>query len=311
MLEKLAKSDERQFKALTGVSRKIFKKLLVAFSLCYELYQDEQYEKNKAKRKRKPGGGRKGRLDTMEKKHFFILRYLKSYPTFDVLGFDFEMSRSNACTNVHQLMPILLKTLAYLEVLPQREFANVAEVQEAWAEISDLFIDVTERPHYRPGDYESQKEYYSGKKKQHTIQNTIISTAKRFILFLGMTTFGRIHDFTLFKQEFAPDKPWFETFKVWVDLGYLGFDKNYETLELHLPHKKPRKSKANPNPTLTEQQKEENRTMSSFRVVVENAICGLKRFNILVYKFRNRKDDFEDDVVLASAGLHNLSLNLA
>ncbi len=74
MLEKLAKSDERQFKALTGVSRKIFEKLLVAFNLCYDLYQDEQYEKNKVKRKRKPGGGRKGRLDTMEKKLFFILR---------------------------------------------------------------------------------------------------------------------------------------------------------------------------------------------------------------------------------------------
>jgi hypothetical protein len=311
MLEKLAHSDERQFKALTGVSRKIFGKLLVAFSLCYELYQQEQYEKNKCKRQRKPGGGRKGRLDTMEKKLFFILRYLKSYPTYDVLGFDFEMSRSNACTHVHQLLPILLKTLAYLEVLPQREFASAAELQEAWAEISDLFIDVTERPHYRPGDNDTQKEYYSGKKKQHTIQNTVISTAKRFILFLGLTTFGRIHDFALFKQEFTPGEPWFETFKVWLDLGYLGFDKNYETLELHLPHKKPRKSKTNPQPSLTPQQKEENRAMSSVRVVVENAICGLKRFNILVHKFRNRKNDFEDDVILASAGLHNLSLNLS
>jgi DDE superfamily endonuclease/Helix-turn-helix of DDE superfamily endonuclease len=311
MLEKLANSDERQFKALTGVSRKMFAQLLVAFSLCYEQAQQEHDEKKKTKRQRKPGGGRKGRLDTMEKKLFFMVRYLKSYPTYDVMGFDFEMHRANVCRNVHQLMPIVLKTLAHLKVLPQREFATVEELQEAWAEISDLFIDVTERPHYRPGDYEKQKEYDSGKKKHHTIQNTIISTAKRFILFLGMTTFGSMHDFTLFKQAFAPDKPWFEAFKIWVDLGYLGFDKNYQTLELHLPHKKPRKSKANPNPSLTEQEKEENREMSSFRVVVENAICGLKRFNILVHEFRNRTENFEDDVILACAGLHNLSLDLA
>lgn len=311
MLEKLANSDDRQFKALTGISRKMFAKLLVAFSLCYELSQQEAYEKNKATRKRKPGGGRKGRLDTMDKKLFFILRYLKSYPTFDVLAFDFELSRSNACTNVHQLMPILLKSLAHLGVLPAREFASVEGLHEAWAEISDLFIDVTERPYHRPGDYDTQKEYYSGKKKQHTIQNTIISTAKRFILFLGLTAFGSVHDFALFKSEFAPGLPWFEAFKVWVDLGYLGFDKNYATLELHLPHKKPRKSKANPDPALTPEQKDENREISSLRVVVENAICGLKRFNILVHKFRNHTEDFEDDVILAAAGLHNLSLDLA
>lgn len=310
MLEKLAKSDERQFKALTGVSRKMFAQLLVAFSLSYEQYQQERYEQNKAKRKRKPGGGQKGRLNTMEKKLLFILRYLKSYPTFDVLGFEFDLDRSKACTNLHTLFPILLKSLADLKVLPQRAFATVEELQTAWAEISDLFIDVTERPHCRPGEAQAQQEKYSGKKKQHTLKNTVISNIKRFILFLGMTTFGSMHDFTLFKQEFAPDKPWFEAFKIWIDLGYLGFDKNYETLELHLPHKKPRKSKANPNPTLTAQQKEENREISRCRVVVENAICGLKRFNILAHKFRNHTKNFEDDVVLAAAGLHNLSVNL-
>jgi hypothetical protein len=85
----------------------------------------------------------------------------------------------------------------------------------------------------------------------------------------------------------------------------------YQFCPLVVPHKKPRKSKANPDPALTPEQKEENREMSSFRVVVENAICGLKRFNILVHKFRNHTKDFEDDVILAAAGLHNLSLDLA
>ena len=44
------------------------------------------------------------------------------------LAFDFEMSRSSACKNVHHLMPLLLKALAHLEVLPHREFADVEEL---------------------------------------------------------------------------------------------------------------------------------------------------------------------------------------
>jgi len=42
----------------------------------------------------------------------------------------------------------------------------------------------------------------------------------------------------------------------------LGFAKDYKTLELHIPHKKPRKSKSNPTPSLSDQQKLENREIS-------------------------------------------------
>ena len=45
-------------------------------------------------------------------------------------------------------------------------------------------------------------------------------------------------------------------------------------------------------------------------MVVENTICGMKRFNILVIRFRNRKDNLVDDVAVSAAGLHNLMLSL-
>jgi len=82
-------------------------------------------------------------------------------------------------------------------------------------------------------------------------------------------------------------------------------------IESNIPHKKPRKSKANPAPTLTDEQKEENRLSSSIRVIVEHAIGGMKRFNALVAKFRNRTSNFVDDVALSAAGLHNLIVSLA
>ena len=63
----------------------------------------------------------------------------------------------------------------------------------------------------------------------------------------------------MFKKEFNPKIKWFETFNVLVDLGYKGFDKDYKTGTLSIPHKKPRKSKNNPNPKLTQAQKDENR----------------------------------------------------
>jgi Helix-turn-helix of DDE superfamily endonuclease len=45
---------------------------------------------------RKPGGGCKGKLPTMAEKLLFVLYYYKTYPTFDVLGTQFDMVRSKA-----------------------------------------------------------------------------------------------------------------------------------------------------------------------------------------------------------------------
>ena len=46
--------------------------------------------------RRSIGGGRKGSLPTVRDKVIFCLFYLKNYPTFDVLGNLFSLSRSSA-----------------------------------------------------------------------------------------------------------------------------------------------------------------------------------------------------------------------
>lgn len=128
------------------------------------------------------------------------------------------------------------------------------------------------------------------------------------ILFLGKTFAGHVHDYTMLKEEFPPEMPWFECLKVLADLGYQGIVKEYLGDEIQLPHKKTRKSKQNPAPTLTDQQKADNLALSKIRVLVENAICGLKRYNILVHRFRNHKESFEDDVIEIAAALWNFNL---
>ena len=91
-------------------------------------------------------------------------------------------------------------------------------------------------------------------------------------------------------------------------MGYLGIGKDYQADNVSLPHRKPRKSKARPDPQLTDEQKQDNRVLAKLRVYVEHAIGGMKRYRILVDPYRNHKPAFEDDVVAISAGLWNFLL---
>ena len=158
--------DDRQMRALTGMSQEKFDQLLPTFSQVYEQERYKAYEKGlrAGTRKRKPGGGQKGKLPEMEDKLYFILTYYKTYPTFDVLGARFGLARSKANEQVHHLSPILHQTLVEMGHLPKREFKSVADFKATLGDLGQILIDVTERPHQRPKDQEQQQELYSGKK---------------------------------------------------------------------------------------------------------------------------------------------------
>ncbi len=299
--------SDRQFKSLTGLSREQFDQLLEEFASCLEAIKNEQYQNNRKNRKRRPGGGRKGSLKTPENKLFFILYYLKNYPTFDVLGFVFGMSPSKAAENVHALLLVLERAERNLKILPKRVFKGAIEFSELFYNNQDIMIDATEREHFRPKNKKQQKAYYSGKKKRHTVKNTVISDQDKQLVFVGQTVPGSMHDYALFKKEFNPKEDWFNTVKGWLDLGYQGIKTDYQSPEnIRIPYKKPRKSKKNPHPSLTPKQKEENRRIGRKRVTVEHAIGGMKTFHILAIKIRNKLNKFTDKVIYVVAGLWNL-----
>lgn len=302
--------DDRQLRALTGLGETAFNKLLIKFSETRQKHLYKMYAKGviKGSRQRKPGGGSKGRLATDRDKLMFILHYHKSYPTFDVLGTEYNLSRSNANTNVHKLTPILHETLSEMGMVPHRRFKNPIELKAALAGVDLILIDATERAYRRSQNNAIQRLYYSGKQRQHTIKNMVIAGVDKFIYFLGQTFTGHNHDYTMLKTELPPELEWFTDIRVLVDLGYLGIQSDYHGERIEIPHKKPRKSKKNPKPTLTDQQKAENKALSQVRIFVENAISGIKRFNILVHDFRNHTKDFDDRVIAICAGLWNFSL---
>ena len=146
--------DDRQMRSLTGLSMPQFENLVQEFSEYYKKWQEEVYQ----------DGVAKGKLPTMTDKLFFTLVYLKTYPTFDVLSTQFNMSRSKSNENIHKLMPILARTLIRLGAMPHREFSSAEEMKKDFKGIDKILIDVTERLYRRSQDDKKQREHFSGKK---------------------------------------------------------------------------------------------------------------------------------------------------
>jgi hypothetical protein len=95
-----------------------------------------------------------------------------------------------------------------------------------------------------------------------------------------------------------------------MDKGYQGFEKDYKAKQIIRPQKKPQKSKNNPNPELSEEQVAANKEISKERIVVEHAIRGMKRYNILGYPLRTYCENLIERVIGICAGLWNLKISL-
>lgn len=302
-----SKTDKRTVKALIGMSKEHFHKLSRAFESAYLSIQQEKYQNSEIKKP--PKGGIQGYLDTFDKKLFFTLYYLKTYCTFDVLGFHFNLSPGHAHNHIERSLPVLQRALADLDVLPQRTVPTVEEFQQLIEKYDKILIDGVECPCVRPQDDAKQEARYSGKKCRHTLKSLIISGTNKIIVFLSCIVAGSIHDYTLLKQLFDPQQAWFDKIPAWMDLGFLGANKDYGSrAKIHLPIKKPRKSKDNPYRELTPAQKKHNRKHAQIRVPVEHAIGGMKHFHCLTHRIRNHLDTFFDYFFCLSAGLWNFKI---
>jgi hypothetical protein len=172
--------DDRQMRALTGVTPAQFAQLLPTFGEVYQAKRQAAYEEavQSGQRQRHPGGGRKSKLPTMADKLLFVLYYYKNYPTFDVLGTQFNLARSKAHRQVYLLSPLLHATLVQLGMMPPREFKTVEALTLALKGVDQIIIDATERTYRRPQDREQQREHYSGKKTPYAQEHPDFDAAK-------------------------------------------------------------------------------------------------------------------------------------
>ena len=286
--------NRRLLRALTSLDREEFVRLEMGLEMLLAAGRLEQRHDGLPRQRAFGAGGEKSKLPTAAAKLLFLLFYFKCYPLQEVMGLLFGLSQPQACEWIKKLTPQVNAVLGRELLLPARRPADLETLLKEVPELRLLVIDGVERPVRRPKDPDDQKRNYSGKKKAHRKKNLVISSEKRLV-YLGPTSPGSVHDKKLADESglsYPPDA------LVVKDTGFQGYaPPDCDTLQ---PKKKPRGRELHPI------QKTINQLISRVRVTVEHAIAGIKRCHIVADTFRNRRQGFVDEVMLAASGLHNL-----
>jgi hypothetical protein len=146
-------STDKEYKASTGISKSEFNLLFLSFEKLYNSKKGSGIENLY-----------KPLFTDKEEALFFILYYLKTYPTYQILGLQFGISEASAYNYVKMLKPFLISCLNGFSCQPVRLF-ETQEAFDAFFEGIEIFIDGTELRTQRPSNEEKQKDNYSGKKK--------------------------------------------------------------------------------------------------------------------------------------------------
>lgn len=232
-----------------------------------------------------------------EEKLLFILSYYKTGSIQEVHALTFSMTQSKANLYIHFFTEILQKCLVDNNYSPLRNGSLLKKKIEQ-LNISQCYIDGTEREIPRSTDYETQKEYYSGKAKKHTVKNNIVSDNEGRILHLSETYNGKTHDKKILdesKFKFTKNTT------VYLDTGFQGFESQVGIIIMPTKKKK--------NKDLTIEEKQENTRIAKDRVRNEHAIGGVKRLRILKDKVRIWANDFHDLVMEIACGLQNFRVS--
>jgi len=286
---------EPRFLSMTGMTKTDFDRLLPFFESAHDAYLSRREMSGKVKK-----GARRfviyknSPLPTHAERLCFILYYLKHNPIQEVQADTFDMEQAQCNEYVHGLGQILAQALDMAKAMP----ATTNEDFQALAnklENKELLHDGTEREVPRPQDMDAQKDMYSGKKKKHTVKNAVIATMLGVILYVSPNYAGPVHDKRMAEDYTIPPE-----FALWQDTGYQGYAP--EGVTVVQPAKKPKGGE------LSEEQRHENRSISSVRVRIEHFIGGVKRFRIVKDECRAYKNNFRQTVFVICTGLHNFRI---
>lgn len=285
------KSNPSVFLSMTSLTVEEFQELCKFFDAAWTEHFGVAKNPNPA------GPGCPPVLKTIQDNLLFILFYVKLYPLQEIFGFLFGLSQSRANELIHELTEVLFIALENMSCMPERDPSKFACHIEG--EEQALSIDGTEHRIERPSDKGAQKFFYSGKKKTHSRKEiVIVGNNDRKVKYLSDIYEGKRHDKKIADEENIqfPDGT-----QLYQDTGFQGY--NPEGVEILMPKKKPRGGE------LTEEEKENNRLISSVRVIVENVIAGIKRLHIVKSVFRNKKNGFDDKITAVACALHNFRVD--
>ena len=284
----------KEFLALTGYTREEFDALLPHFEIAFLERMRTYRLDGKPRANRCYSSYKNSPLPQSTDQLFFILMYLKTNNLQMVQAAFFQLTQPQANRWIHCLEPCLAQALTALGELPARTMDAVTWDTEATL----YFHDGLERPLPRPTEPERQRQYYSGKKKQHTLKNLALNDAEGKIRFLSITVEGKKHDKKVADEQ-AYRLP--ADSRLLQDTGFQGF--SVPEVQVVQPKKKPR------GQPLSDLDKHCNQWIGSLRVRAEHAIGGVKRYRIVKDRIRNWKAGFRDRVLAICCGLHNFRLN--
>ena len=265
---------------------------LIEVAVNYEKAKKAESERSKV-RVNAPGGGRSSILSQAEEISLCLF-YLRNHPTFIVLGVSYGVSESSAHNIYHYWLKILRQCLpcSQLESLGDKPDELDAMLQN-FTELN-LLVDSFEQPCQRPQDKVKQKSYYSGKKKQHTFKNQVLSLPMgNDILDLIIGASGPTADQELLRQQQQHFKPQ-QQFR--GDKGYQGVERTLT------PIKKPRKK------DFSDEQLSANRTFAQERIYIEHLIRIIKIWRVAKEQFRLRGHHYANTLCVV-CGLVRLRLS--
>ena len=278
------------FKSFTGLTVQEFDDIYdKEITKRYNKYENKRLSKRKD-RKRATGAGRHFKLD-VKNRFLMILIYYRLYITYTLAGFLFDLDQSNICRDIQKIESLVRQCLPIPKKIYRitKRLRTLDEVEKYFPGFI-AFIDSTEQQIPRPIDNKRKKEYYSGKKKRHTVKTQMMVNNLSIILHKTGHKKGRRHDYKIYREN-HPVTPK-QVVNVF-NLGCLGVEKDFPEQLSSLPNRKKR------NHQLSEEEIEYNKGHSKKRIVIEHTICRLKKYRIMNDVFRNRlkKYDMVSDIV--------------
>lgn len=277
------------FRNLTGVSLEEFEVLYQQVVDDIERYDETRLEQRE--RQRAVGAGRRYQHDARNRL-LMALIWLRIYPTYEVLGFIFDLDKSNISRNLKGMLAVLRDQLGDEIEWPDkaRRKQKMDQFMQEFPEVTAI-VDATEQPTQRPQDPDEQKKYYSGKKKRHTLKTQVVVGPDGELMGYSATVPGAKHDKPLYDESGVSDRL-DDDEAMMGDKGYQGIQKDSLAI---LPDKKPKGGE------LTDEQKVRNRRISHYRIVVENTICQLKTFRVLAHVYRHARESHSDVFAIVAA----------
>ena len=285
------------FKAVTGLSVKEFDKLTEDVLPKYA--EAEETRLSRPDRKRAIGAGHPFTLKARDQILLTVV-WLRVYPVHEVLGYLFGVSDSAVSRIIRRVVPALEQAGRDSMRMPdpgRKRRKHLDDLLEETPELA-VVIDSFEQKVQRPPDNDEQKRYYSGKKKMHTLKSQVtVDEETGLIADVSDSVPGPTADINLLEQSGLLTRlP--EGVGGIGDLGYVGIHKLHPAGLGACPRRKPR---GNPRP---QEDVAYNTAFSRRRIIVENTIGRMRRYQSLTQPDRNHRQLHAERVV-AIAGLVN------